>query len=223
MMLASRSSRPDRIAAIYSVLFAAGAGVIERWSQRASVRVTACAAPALLGAVLAPIGTPLLAPERAAAYAKTLGVFPQVERGKTSPLPQPLADRTGWPELARDVSDVVSTLSPDERGAALIVCSSYGPAGAIELLVENAPPVIATQNSYWEWGSLLLRERAEPTIVIAVGVDSSLLAALFEERTTVKLHRCDYCMSWRNEMPIVIARRPKSPLSAAWSGMKHFE
>jgi hypothetical protein len=218
LMIASRSSRPDRIAAFYSVLFAAGAVAIERWTDKAWARALACGPAIAIGMVLAPLGAPILAPERASAYARTLGVFPQVEKGKTSPLPQPLADRTGWPELASDVRGAFEKLDAEERSRAIILCTSYGTAGALERFGSDLPPVHAILNSYWEWPPV-----RDPEIVIAVGVGDRRLETLFAERTLVKEHYCPYCMSWRDGLEIVIARRPNVPLSSEWAEMKHFE
>jgi hypothetical protein len=218
MMIASRSSRPDRIAPFYFVLFAAGAVAIERWTEKAWARALACAPAIAIGIVLAPLGAPILAPEKASAYARALGVFPQVEKGKTSPLPQPLADRTGWPELVADVRGVVGTLDPSERANAIILCNSYGPAGALQRLGADLPPVYALQNSYWEWPP-----PRDPEIVIAIDVDDDRLAKLFEERTVMKVHHCPYCMSWRDGMEIVVAKKPSSRLQSEWAALKHFE
>lgn len=144
-----------------------------------------------------------------------IGVFPQVEKGKTSPLPQPLADRTGWPELAADVRRAVDFLTPDERARAIVLCTSYGVAGAVERFAPDLPPVYATHNSYWEWGP----PPPERDVVIAIDADTRL----FEERIHEGVHHCSFCMSWRDGMEITIAKKPAAPLETRWAEMKHFE
>ena len=46
--------------------------------------------------------------------------------------------------------------------------------------------------------------------------------ALLEGDELAATHRCDYCMSWRNDMDIRVGR-PKQPWAAAWPAVKHFE
>jgi hypothetical protein len=219
MMIASGSSRPDRIAPFYSTLFAAGGVVLERAVTRPWLRALACVPPFVLGALLAPVTIPVLDPARTAAYTKTLGLFPKTEKGKTSPIPQPLADRTGWPELARDVESVVGSLSPEERSHARILCTSYGVAGALEELGHDLPPVIATHDSYWLWGP----GDGTPDVIVAIGFSDHLLAEVYADRRDALVHRCTYCMSWRDDMPIVIAREPHGALASIWPRAKHFE
>jgi hypothetical protein len=70
--------------------------------------------------MLAPLCLPILSPERTARYTQTLGLVPQLERGKTSPLPQWLADRFDWEEMLRTVAGVYHNLTPEEQSKAVI-------------------------------------------------------------------------------------------------------
>lgn len=223
LMIVSRSSRPDRIAAIYPVLFAAGAVAIEaftrdrrRWLRGGAVILVVAGA-----ALVIPIAVPLFGYDSVARYANAVGLMPQLERGKTSPLPQPLADRTGWVELVDDVERVYLSLPPEEREHAVVLASSYGPAGAVELLgaPRGLPRVIGLQNNYWLWGP----GDPAPTVVIAVGVGRSKLDVLFESHELAATHACTYCMSWRNGLEVRVARRPRQSLVDAWSKMKDFQ
>ncbi len=221
MMIASGSSRPDRIAGIYPLLFAAGAVALESWAaERRLMRWSASVLVGAGGAFVAPVALPCLPFPTAARYAQATGLVPQIERGKTSPLPQPLADRTGWPDLAADVQRVYDALPEADKAGARILCSSYGTAGALELLGVRGglPPVIATHNGYWSWGP----GETAPTVVITVGVGQRVREALLEGDELAATHRCDYCMSWRNDMDIRVGR-PKQPWAAAWPAVKHFE
>jgi hypothetical protein len=216
-MIVSGSSRPDRIAAIYSVTFAAGGVALERWVRRPWLRVLLTALPIVTAVGLGPVALPILAPEEAAAYGRALHVFPPVERGKTSPLPQPLADRTGWESFVGDVRSVVLSLSPEDRAGARILCPSYGQAGAIERFGPDLPPVVAGHNNWWLWGP----GEGEPRVIIAIGFSDRLLARHFAEHSVALVHHCDYCMSWRNDMPIAIVRG--GSLAEAWNDLKHYE
>jgi hypothetical protein len=49
------------------------------------------------------------------------------------------------------------------------------------------------------------------------------LRQLFDEVWEAGRVQCDYCMNWRSDMPIWIARGPKTPVSAVWARYRHYE
>ncbi len=209
LLVASGSSRPDRITAVYPLMFAAGAALYDHLGRRRTWLRWAVAANLVVnGLVLLPIGTPVLPPRLLAPYVARLGVVPQIEAGagKTSPLPQWFADRTGWEEFTRDVEDAVAALTPEERESTVIIAPSYGQAGAIELLLADRgmPPVYSGHNTYHLWGP-----PKEPfSTAVVIGHDRERLESLFEEVTLFSTHHCDLCMRWRDDMPLWIARKP---------------
>jgi hypothetical protein len=241
LMLASRASRPDRIAAFYPILFAAGAVAIEtstqsarsRWGLRSAqrralppsprrwLRVVAPALVLVSAAAIAPLALPLLPPATVAAYARTVGLLPRIERGKTSPIPQWLADRTGWEGFVADVEAVYRALPPEDQARAVIYCPSYGQAGALERYgpQRGLPRVIASQNSYWTWAD----EASLPEVLIAVGAREKDLEAAYATHRVAAISRCDYCMSWRNDVPIFVATGPRLPFREVWDRARHFE
>jgi hypothetical protein len=223
LLLASRSSRPDRIAAFYPILFAAG-GVAVEAAARDTRRWLRVAAPALVvvsAAVTAPLTLPVLPPERVAAYARVIGLLPRLERGKASSIPQWLADRTGWESFVADVDAVYRSLPPEDQAQAAILCPSYGQAGAVELFGprRGLPRVISPHNSYWTWAD----EPSLPAVLIAVGARDLDLDAAYTTHRLAAVSRCDYCMSWRDEMPIFVARGPRLPFRAVWDRARRFE
>ena len=224
MLVLSQSSRPDRIAGMYPLLFAAGAVSWEKLLQATALR-TALAAVILVGAVaLAPICLPLLPPAQTAQYLGTLGLDLQFERGegKRANLPQWLADRFGWEAFVKDVEDVYRSLTPDERAGATIFVPSYGHAGALELLGTDLPPVVSPHNTYYLWGKEHTA-RWSRGIAISIGSD---LRGVYGDVREVRRHTCDYCMGWRNDMPIYVGREPlltADEAAAAWERAKHFE
>lgn len=156
--------------------------------------------------VFAPLGFPVLPPDALARYAAFLGVVPQIEKGegKRSDLPQWFADRFGWPELVDQVTRIYLGLPEEERSRAILVAPSYGQAGALELLGRGLPPVFSGHNTYFLWG-----------LAQAPKVDAEV-----EE---VAVHRCRYCMRWRDHMAIHVARGPVVPLAEVWPRLKHFQ
>jgi hypothetical protein len=79
--------------------------------------------------------------------------------------------------------------------------------------------VVAPHNSYWSWGP---GPRA-PKVLIAVGLDPKVRDALFESHEVSVVHRCTNCPAATRNMAIVVARRPRAPLSVAWLALKHFD
>ena len=158
-----------------------------------------------------------------AAYGTALGVVPQIEsgEGKRSELPQWLADRFGWEQLVDDVTAVVATLAPGERQRAILLAPSYGQAGALELLGRGRglPPVYSPHNSYALWGP-----PPDPVdVAVVIGFGEETVGRLFEHVERARTHDCDWCMAWRDEMPIWIGRRPRVTFAEAWPRMRHFE
>jgi 4-amino-4-deoxy-L-arabinose transferase-like glycosyltransferase len=223
LQIASQSSRPDRIAAVYPFLLAAGAVATEeyirnRFARGALVTVAAASAAALL-----PIVTPLLPPPALATYMTRLGLQDRIaiERGKTSPIPQLLADRTGWESFVDDIGRVYHNLPDDDRRRAVVLVPDYGHAGALELWGpgRGLPRVISPHNSYYLWSA----GHTDADLLIAVGANPRDLKLLFRESALVDEVHCEYCMSWRARMPIYVARQPIVPLNTLWARMRHYE
>jgi hypothetical protein len=223
------SSRPDRLGAIYPALLAAGAVALEpaarqrRWLARGALAL-------LVAGILAfaPIGLPLLPPPVLARYVAALGIVPQIERGegKRAELPQWFADRFGWEQLAAEVAAIHAALPAEERARAIVVAPSYGQAGAIEQLWPSGetPPVVSPHNTWFFWSREVLA-RAPFEVAIGIGMRDAL-AHTYSRLEQVGVHDCDYCIAWRDEMPLFVARGPRvtrEELLAGWERARHFE
>jgi len=222
MLVVSQQSRPDRLLGIYPMLIAAGMVAFERWIRPTALRAIV-AAVLVVGCLPGiPIVIGVLPPPVLARYMRAIGIDTASERGRSSPIPQLLADRTGWEDFVAQVARIHASLPPDEARHALIYAPSYGQAGAIDLLGSSygLPRAIASQNSYYHWSA---REGVDSDVLIAVGANRADLESLFREVTEVGVTDCAYCMSWRNGMPIYLARGAVRPLSTMWSRVRHYE
>ena len=221
MHVASRTSRPDRIVAAYPVLMAAGGVALERLIRRPVPRIAAVSLVAVTGALLALMVLPILPPAAEARYVAFLHAEVRTERGKTSPLPQLMADRTGWRSFIDDISRVYHSLPDDDQKRAIIYVPDYGHAGALDLWGPSAglPRVIASQNTYWHWSE----GHASAPVLIAVAFDSSGLEKVYRDVRRVDTVQCTYCMSWRSQMPIYVARDPIVPLDQVWARTRFYE
>ena len=227
-LVLSQSSRPDRIAGLYPALFACGSVAIERFVRSRPARALVLTAVLAGSALLAGISLPVLPPESVSRFVGFLGVDTQIERGagKRAELPQWLADRFGWEELVDPLTTVFLSLSEEERARAVILAPSYGHAGALELFGRGRlPPVMSPHNTYHLWGRDDVR-RLEGGVLISIGYDAEDIGAMYESIEQVAVYDCDYCMTWRDEMPIFLARGLKiagSELGPAWEAAKHYE
>jgi 4-amino-4-deoxy-L-arabinose transferase-like glycosyltransferase len=232
MHVASGTSRPDRTAAAYPVLYAAGAVWLESGLRRlaASRPVLARSVPAAAvgltmasAAALVPIALPVLPPPTLARYVAALGLNAQAERGKSSPIPQLLADRTGWESFVDDVARVYRELAPADQEKVLFYAPSYGQAGALELLGPSrglpAGRVIGSQNTYWHWSV----GRVNTDVLIAVDAGEDTLRHLFADVREAGRSYCEYCMSWRNDNPIHLARGSIATVESVWPRARHYE
>jgi 4-amino-4-deoxy-L-arabinose transferase-like glycosyltransferase len=232
-LMLSHSSRFERLIGYYPILFAAGAVALERATNqhRAWLRALALGVVPLGMAALAPISLPLFSPALVGAYATTLGVVPQIEKNRSSALPQWLADRLAWPELVQDVVQAYRALPSNEQARALLFTPSYGEAGALELWgpALGLPPVLSSHNTYYLWSQRFLAQHeprgteAASTIVISVGIAPERLAHWFAQVDSAGAFECAECIDWRRHRPIVVARAPRAPLLQFWPELKHFE
>jgi hypothetical protein len=154
---------------IYPMLFAAGGVAIERWlaARAAWTRAAVIAIILLLTMPTLPLATFMLSPEHFIAYTHWLGFEPpKAEVGHRGPLPQPIGDQFGWPELTRDVAAIYNSLPPDERAKTGILAGNYGEAGAINMFGPRygLPRAFSGHQNHWYWGPP--KQRYENFIVI---------------------------------------------------------
>ena len=224
LLVWSAQSRPDRIAGLYPLVFAAGGVLAGEWARRHRwIRWGLPTWLAVWGAVLLPIGTPVLSPDATSQHLARLGIEIQTERGegKRTALPQHFADRLGWPQLVDDVAAVRDTLPPAERAMVPIFAQSYGQASALDWLgaTRGLRRVHAVHNTWHLWGP----PAENPQVAIVLGDRRARLEGLFAEVTEARRHQCGACMPWRNDMPIWIVRGPKIDIRTAWAEWGHYE
>ena len=222
-LLVAGLSRPDRIMGIYPTLFAAGAVQMERLLGRPRLgwlRVALPVAIPLMGAVTLPVVVPLLSPVDAARYTAALGEENEIQREVGQALLLlPLAHRMGSRELVDAVGRVHAALPPEERRDAILLTEGYPSAGALELFGgTNSPPVYSPHNNYFLWGP----PPADHGTVIAVGFEPEQLQAWFARVEVIARNPCRYCMGWRQQMPIALARDPRRSLHDEWPALRRF-
>ena len=142
-------------APIYPALFAAGSAALGAVARRAwpSIAYTAVLA-ALLACVTAPIMLTLLPPARYVTFASVLVDSKARSEKFTSPLPQFLSDRFGWPQMVEGFAARYDALPPEERARTGIFCGNYGEASAVNILGPKygLPMAISGHQNYFYWG-----------------------------------------------------------------------
>jgi hypothetical protein len=197
------------VVGVYPLLFGAGAIVVDGWLARGRPRLRVAAfslAAVVSGVLLALLALPIVP---AASLAKT--PIPDVYKES--------AEQVGWPEFVAFVEGTVATLSPEERGRAVILTSNYGEAGALELLGSGLPPVHSGHNGYWDWGP----PAENRTIAILVGGWNrgswSRFFASCRPRGVF-----DNGLGLRNEeqgVSVEICRDLRAPWSEIWADFRH--
>ncbi|MBT8395587.1 MAG: hypothetical protein HKO65_16370 [Gemmatimonadetes bacterium] len=168
------------------------------------------------GALLLPMGIPLLSPPTMARYSEALGQTRAVttNRGTVLPLPQDYADMLGWREQAAEVARVYHALPESERGGAVILGGNYGRAGALALYHRDfdLPYPVSRHGDFWAWGP----GNEEPSVLIIVGGSVEELSPLFED--VVEGGRVSNPLGVEEEQDVGIhlCRSPREPLLELW-------
>lgn len=224
VILLGHSSRPDRIASIYTFFLAFGAVVIEKslkslWRGFAQISIIVLLLTG--GILLAPVFCPLMPPQTLKPYLSKLGLHFDIEEGKKGePIPQWLADRIGWHELAAEVSQVYNALPENEKQNTVIISTNYGEAGALDLYGTEfgLPPVYATHNSFHSWGPPPDSVRT----YIGVMIDIDDVRPRFDSAQEASVFHCEDCTRPQRNIPIYILRGPRFSMQKEWPKFKNY-
>jgi hypothetical protein len=154
-MMMSAHAKNYYVAPIYPVLFAAGALGFARLVRREwpVVTYTVLLAGALVFAT-GPIVLTILPPAKYNAYTAPFAPNASRQEKFTSPLPQILSDRFGWPQMVAGFASRYNALPPDLRANTAIFCGNYGEASAVTILgpAYGLPAAISGHQNYFYWG-----------------------------------------------------------------------
>jgi hypothetical protein len=122
---------------IYPLLIAAGGMVWEKWSTNKKwLRWAVTILVIGLTLPFAPIGLPMMSPEKLATFYKERGIgkmgLLKWEDQRDHELPQDFADMLGWKELAIKTERFCNTLSQPIQEQTIIFGRHYGHAGALQ-------------------------------------------------------------------------------------------
>jgi hypothetical protein len=154
-MMTAMHAKDYYVAPIYPVLFAAGAVVFGQLTRRSWPPIVYTVILGyLLCRVIAPIMLTILPPDKYNAYAGHFGANKVKSEKFTSPLPQYLSDRFGWPQMVEGFAARYNALPADVRARTAIFCGNYGEASAVNILGPKygLPTAISGHQNYFYWG-----------------------------------------------------------------------
>jgi hypothetical protein len=205
----------------YPMLFAAGGVALERWiASRRFVKPAYASVLAVSGAVLAPLFVPLLPPETLIRYQKAIGMSqPRIENHRMGPLPQLMADRFGWPEMAQVVARVYHSLPLEDQKRAAIFGQNYGQAGAIDHYgpALGLPKAISGHVSYFLWGP----RGYTGDVMIVMDDDRETLQKLFKSVEYGGRVEHPYSMPYEH-LDVWVCRGMREPLAQVWPRLKKY-
>lgn len=204
----------------YPMLFAAGGVAIERWIKGRFVKPVYASVLALSGAVIAPVFVPMLPPEILIRYQKAIGMSqPRIETHKMGPLPQLMADRFGWPEMAQVVARIYHSLPPEDQKRAAIFGQNYGQAGAIDHFgpALGLPKAISGHVSYFLWGP----RGYTGDVMIVMDDDRETLQKLFRSVEYGGRVEHPYSMPYEH-FDVWVCRGMREPLAQVWPRLKAY-
>ncbi|HYL05002.1 MAG TPA: glycosyltransferase family 39 protein [Thermoanaerobaculia bacterium] len=216
--------RPYYPAPAYPMLLAAGGVALESWLAAPRWRAAKpayAAALALSGAALAPLFVPLLPPAALIRYSQATGLSqPRIETHRLGPLPQLMADRFGWKEMAEEVARIYRSLPPADRAKAAIFGQNYGQAGAIDLFgpALGLPQAISGHLSYYLWGP----RGYTGEVMIVLDDNRETLERLFESVELAGRVYHPYSMPYEH-FDVFVCRGLRQPLAALWPRIKRYE
>jgi hypothetical protein len=217
---ATSGAKPYYVAALYPILIAAGAVMLEQqWDapEAATLRGRRLRRLSLALALSVLVTLPF-----------TLPVLPARYAGKVSGLNPVMAETIGWPELVRTVAEVWHSIPPPQRAQAVIFTSNYGEAGAINELGrgQGLPVAVSGHNTEWFWGPG--NRRATTVVAVLSGKASPADIRGFTRDFTA----CRVAATIRNDEGVnnqeegghvYACTGPVEPWGMLWPSLRHYD
>ena len=164
-----------------------------------------------------PFFVPVLPPDLLIAYLKPVGVNAGVktEDRHIAGLPQHVADRFGWEEMARDVAAVYHEVQSASTEPVGIAARNWGEASAIHVYRKEfdlPEPICGDGWFYFD----ALKYYAFPPRVVVIGVPSAELQSLYKDVEKKGVFTNPYCMPDENNDPIYYCSGPRVDLRKYW-------
>jgi tetratricopeptide (TPR) repeat protein len=171
----------------------------------------------LLTLPMLPYFVPVLPVDMLIKYVRPLGVTAGVktEDSQVRDLPQHMADRFGWEEMARDVARVYHEAEDKSERPIGIAAGNWGEASALHVYAEKfgLPEPISTDGWYY-FDAFQRNDFRE--IYVVIGTSPARLRSLFDHVEQKAVFTHPYCRPNETNIPICLCSRPKVNLRAHW-------
>jgi hypothetical protein len=208
------------LAPVYPLLFAAGGMAWDQWlapgwARRITIPAYICVlvAYATLGILSV---QPILTPQEYVRYIEPSGLRPREFNAMArSPLPELMADMTGWRDLADKLAEAYWSLPPGDRPKAGILVDNYGEASAVNLYRPDVPTAISGHQNYWYWGP----RGYDGSVMVIFGIQREVLQQKFAIVTEVSRITNPWGQPYE-ATPVYVCRGAKQNLQVAWPTFK---
>jgi len=139
----------------------------------------------------------------------------QTENQEITNLPQHIADRFGWPELASQVKEIYDEKSNQTDEEIGIITSNWGQAASLHYHKDkyNLPEPASFHG--WYYFNTLLNHNFK-NHYISVGLSRSDLSQFFYNVEEMGIYNHPYCIPHENNKPIFYCSKPKVNLKQYW-------
>ena len=214
LLLVIAKGRGYYLAAVYPMLYAAGAVLLEHWL--ASRRRTSLARAMVWTALVADM-------------AITAAIMLPIEPVNSTwwnlavKLNEDFREEIGWPELVETVAKIRDSLPPEDRAHLAILGTNYGEAGAINFYgpAYGLPPAISGINSFWQRGY----GNPPPETLIVIGLSRQYLESKFATCELVAHTWNRYGVlneETRNHPDIFVCRHLRESWPEFWKNFRYF-
>jgi hypothetical protein len=208
------------LAPFYPVLFAAGAVALSQIARRESWITIYAVIIGFAIVFTGPITLTILPP---ASYSTLTSIFaPDSVRMEkyTSPLPQVLSDRFGWPQMVQGFAARYNALPPDVRAKTGIFCSNYGEASAVNVIgpAYGLPTAISGHVNYYFWGW----NNYTGESMLTLGNDPADYKDLYEEVIDLGPFDAPWTMDFEHRHYFLLRNR-KRPYAQDWPSLKKWD
>ena len=164
--------------------------------------------------------TRLVVPNLIVSLPLALPLLPLSSTKVSATVNEAVAETVGWPELVRQVADVVEGLPAEERERVVLLTGSYGEAGAIDRFgpALGLPPAHSGHNGY----ASFRQPTDEGATVVGVRFPTGYLSRWFEACEEVAT--IDNGFDVENEvqgLPIVVCRGLRGTWGEVWPQLRH--
>jgi 4-amino-4-deoxy-L-arabinose transferase-like glycosyltransferase len=224
VLMASGRSRASYLAPSYMLLLPAGGVVFETWisERRRWMRRAVVGIGVLAGLATLPLALPVLPVDALIRYQSALGFTPRAEEhSRLGPLPQFIADRFGWREMALAVERAYDALPEDERARTYVFTRNYGEAAAVEYFAPRLRGrVLSGHNSYHLW----FPQGWSGSEVLVIGDSAADVRKAFADVQEVgRTGSSPWAMPYERDLAILIGRGPLLDLPALHRAIKHYD